>query len=115
MNVLVACDGSEHADAALHDLTLAGLPARANVLVLSVLDAWFPEEHQPGGKADEALPGLKDIRAAVARRVDAQREIAEKGTTGLRGLFPGWNVIAARHEGLPSRCLPPSDHRSPLA
>lgn len=94
MNILIAYDGSEHADAALHDLTLAGLPARTNVLVLSVLDAWLPDEHQPGGKADEALPGLKDIRAAVARRVDAQREIADKGAARLRGLFPGWNVIA---------------------
>lgn len=93
MNILIAYDGSEHADAALHDLTLAGLPARANVLVLSVLDAWLPEEHQPGGKADDALPGLKEIRAAVARRVDAQREIAEKGAARLRGTFPGWKVI----------------------
>ncbi len=94
MNILIAYDGSEQADAALNDLTLAGLPARANVLVLSVVDAWLPEEHLPGGKADEALPGLEDIRAVVARRVDAQREIAEKGAARLRGTFSGWNVTA---------------------
>jgi hypothetical protein len=77
MNILIAYDGSEHADPVLNDLTLVGLPAQGNVLVLSVVDAWLPEEGQPGGKADEALAGLKDIRAAVARRVDAQREITE--------------------------------------
>jgi len=94
MNILIAYDGSEHADAALDDLTLAGLPPRANVLVLSVLDAWLPDESESGGKVDESLPGLKDIRDAVARRVVAQREIAEKGATRLRAIFPDWNVTA---------------------
>lgn len=94
MNILIAYDGSGHADAALNDLAWAGLPALANVLVLSVVDAWLPEEAPPGGNADKALPGLEDIRAAVTRRVDAQREIAEKGATRLRATFPGWNVTA---------------------
>lgn len=105
MNILIAYDGSEHADAALNDLALAGLPARANVLVLSVLDAWFPAEHQPGGEVDETVPGLKDIRAAVARRIDAQREVAEKGATRLRGTFPGWKVSADACADSPAAAL----------
>lgn len=39
MDILIAYDDSEYTDAALNYLTLAGLPARANVRVLSVLDA----------------------------------------------------------------------------
>lgn len=94
MNILIAYDGSAHADSAIDDLALAGLPDRASALVLSVLDAWLPEDGPPGGKADEALPGLKDIRAAVARRVDAQREVAERGAARVRTIFPDWRVAA---------------------
>ena len=44
MRILIAYDGSECARAALTDLQLAGLPSDAEVLVLSVLDAWLPAE-----------------------------------------------------------------------
>lgn len=94
MNILIAFDGSAHADAAIDDLALAGLPDRANAVVLSVVDAWLPEEAPPGGRADEALPALKNIRAAVACRVEAQRGIAERGAARLRTVFPNWRVVA---------------------
>jgi nucleotide-binding universal stress UspA family protein len=94
MNILIAYDGSGHADAAIDDLALAGLPDHANALVLSVLDAWLPGASPSGGKADEALPGLKEIRDAVMHRVEAQRAIAEKGAARVRTLFPGWRVAA---------------------
>ncbi len=94
MRILIAYDGSECARAALTDLQLAGLPLGANVLVLSVLDAWLPAEGPPGGKADETLPGLKDIRASVRAAVERQRGVAEDGAARLRSLFPGWNVKA---------------------
>lgn len=94
MNVLIAYDGSEHADAALRDLALAGLPPRANALVLSVVDAWLPGESRPGGKADDSLPGLKDIRASIGQRIDEQRKVAEHGASRLREMFPEWTVTA---------------------
>lgn len=94
MRILIAYDGSECARAALSDLARAGLPPDAEVLVLSVLDAWLPAEDGPGGKADEALPGLKDIRASVRAAVERQRGIAEDGAVRLRSLFPGWKVKA---------------------
>lgn len=101
-NILIAYDGSAHADAAVDDLALAGLPDRASALVLSVVDAWLPEEAPSGGKADEALPSLKDIRAAVARRVEAQRETAERGAARLRTVFPNWRVAAGACAGSPA-------------
>lgn len=94
MNILIAYDGSAHADAVIDDLSLAGLPDRASAVVLSIVDAWLPEEAPLGGKADAVLPGLKDIRAAVTRRVEAQREIAERGAARLRRHFPNWRVVA---------------------
>lgn len=94
MRILIAYDGSESARAALSDLDLGGLPPDAEVLVLSVLEARLPAEDEPGGKADEALPGMKDIRASVRAAVERQLGIAEDGAARLRSIFPGWNVKA---------------------
>ena len=94
MRILIAYDGSESARAALSDLDLGGLPPDAEVLVLSVLDAWLPAEDGPGSKVDEVLPRLKDIRASVRAAVERQRGIAEDGAARLRSLFLGWNVKA---------------------
>jgi nucleotide-binding universal stress UspA family protein len=104
-NILIAYDGSEPADAAIDDLALAGLPDGANAVVLSVVDAWLPEEAQPGGKADDALPGLKDIRAAVTQRVEAQRAIAERGAARLRSIFPNWTVTAVACADSPAEAI----------
>lgn len=42
MRLLVAYDGSECADAALDDLTHAGLPLNGEALVVSVAEVWLP-------------------------------------------------------------------------
>ena len=42
MKLLIAYDGSECADAALDDLTHAGLPERGEALVVSVAEVWLP-------------------------------------------------------------------------
>ena len=42
MKILVGYDGSKCADAALDDLRRAGLPADAQVKVLSVVENWLP-------------------------------------------------------------------------
>lgn len=40
MKILIAYDGSSHAEAALDDLARAGLPEEAEAPVLSVADVW---------------------------------------------------------------------------
>src|SRR5215467_8286329 len=42
--VLIAYDGSKCADAALEDLRRAGLPAKAHVIVMSVIENWLCDE-----------------------------------------------------------------------
>ena len=41
MKILIAYDGSSHADAALDDLRRAGLPQEAEALVISAADVWM--------------------------------------------------------------------------
>src|SRR3982751_6558290 len=42
MRLLIAYDGSQSADAALDDLTHAGLPQKGEALVMSVAEVWLP-------------------------------------------------------------------------
>jgi hypothetical protein len=44
MKILIGYDGSTTADAALDDLKSAGLPDRAEAIVISVAEVWLPPE-----------------------------------------------------------------------
>lgn len=90
MRLLIAFDGSDGALAAIDDLRLAGLPERAEALVLSAVDAWAP----PPGSADADLPGAARLREQVAAAVTAQHAVADRGAAELRKRFPGWTVRA---------------------
>jgi nucleotide-binding universal stress UspA family protein len=96
--VLFAYDGSACADAALHDLRSAGLPADIECIVLTVADVWLPPEETEG---DDRVVGSLDPR--VQARVSALRQrarskvaeaaaIAKRGANILQSIFPGWNV-----------------------
>lgn len=90
MRLLIAFDGSEGSLAAIDDLVLAGLPDRAEALVLSAIDAWAP----PAGGADADLPGAARLRDQVAEAVTAQHAVADRGAVQVRARFPGWTVRA---------------------
>jgi hypothetical protein len=42
MKILIGYDGSVDADGAIHDLRLAGLPAKANAVVITFATPWVP-------------------------------------------------------------------------
>lgn len=42
MKLLIAYDGSRYADAALDDLTHAGLPTKGEAWIISVAEVWLP-------------------------------------------------------------------------
>ena len=78
--LLIGYNRTEFAKAAIEDLVRAGLPAEADVLVLTVAELCFP----------------------TVKAEDAQ-EIAEEGAARVRELFPGWNVTTQTSHGAPSR------------
>ncbi len=111
MRVLIAYDGSAHADAALSDLRRAGLPREAEALIISVADglvgAYFPAAEVAGPAAmsrrvtsvvelvrEQAVMHLAEARDAVGR---ARRQVASA--------FPDWEVRSAVLEGDPSEEL----------
>jgi nucleotide-binding universal stress UspA family protein len=77
--VLIAYDGSECADAALEDLRRAGLPEKAHVIVLSVVENWLPP---PSSLETLETIDYRQETLALARLASAR----------IRLLMPGWVV-----------------------
>lgn len=111
MKLLIAYDGSECAEAALDDLSRAGLPRDAEALVVSVAEVWLPppppsvmeviEEamsaHTPAELQREYLKDSPPVEAAGA--------LAERGCRRLMKTNHGWSVGAEAFYGSPAREL----------
>jgi nucleotide-binding universal stress UspA family protein len=92
MKILVAYDGSECADAALDDLRKAGLPADAQIKVLSVVENWLPP---PSG-------------LEMVEHVDRDQEnlaLARRGGMRLASIGPGWDVKSESGAGSPATVI----------
>ncbi len=96
--VLVGYDGSEYADAAIEDMTRAGLPGNATAFVATVSEMWLRMPLSFGGVetsyVDETVSGLKQAR-----------EIAAEGAEKLKARFPKWEIEPAGAVGSPSEIL----------
>jgi nucleotide-binding universal stress UspA family protein len=94
MKILIAYDGSEVAESAIDDLKRAGLPRRAEAIVLTIAEELFPAPASIGGVettfAESLLEKEKDS-LALARRARSQ----------IHQLFPGWEIQAEAGLGSP--------------
>jgi len=98
MKIFVAYDGSRGADAALHDLYFAGLPAQSQCLVLSVADVWPPPD--PGQEAQDSpllesyrvSERLCELRETAILKLGQARLSADYAADLLRQMFPAWDV-----------------------
>ncbi|HEU4765848.1 MAG TPA: universal stress protein [Pyrinomonadaceae bacterium] len=100
MKVLIGYDGSECADAALDDLTQAGLPVVAETHILSVAEVWLPppppssyEIVEEARKAESPAELQRDF----AKSCKAAREVlalAERARERVQTNFPNWKVTA---------------------
>ena len=97
MKILIGYDGSECAEAALEGLRRAGLPAEADVLVVSVADVFLPP---PANKeTDDIFPlivpaSVKRAHEQAAKKVAHAHDLAQKAKTTLARLFPNWELRA---------------------
>lgn len=105
MKLLIAYDGSAFADAAIEDLTRAGLPSEAEAMVMSITDAWeLPEivdrVSQQGGRISKEN---SEVIQNHLQQVIANTEVlAESASARLRTMFPGWNVTSEARTGKPA-------------
>ena len=103
MRVLIAYDGSQCADAALDDLTHAGLPKKGEALVMSVAEVWLPPPPPSSYEIVETvtsisnLPGLQRKFMAASQAVKDASEMAAKAAERIQTNFPSWKV---KHESV---------------
>ena len=103
MKLLIAYDGSECANAALDDLTHAGLPKQGEALVMTVAEVWLPP---PPPSAYEIVELAANVKCSLGLEqkymqgsqavVDADK-VAAEAATRFQANFPNWKV---KHEAV---------------
>ncbi len=100
MKILIGYDGSDCADAALDDLTQAGLPESGEVHIMSVAEVWLPP---PPPSAYEIIEEARDatspaeLQRDFAKHCAAAKEVlalAERARDRVQARFPNWKVTA---------------------
>ena len=106
--ILIGYDGSECADAALDDLSRAGLPPDAEAQILSVAEVWLPPPPPSAYEIVEQAREVEvpaDLKRVYARGSDAAKEalaLAERASGRVRANFPDWKVFADSSCGSPA-------------
>jgi len=94
MKILIAYDGSEGAESVIDDLKRAGLPRRAEAMVLTITEELFPAPTSIGGVATtfgkDLLEKEKDSLALTRR-----------AQWGIHLIFPGWKILVDAGIGSP--------------
>lgn len=96
MRILIGYDGSVPADGALYELERAGLPAKAEAVVLCVTTAWV-EFVSPHGSRKQVWPGRAAnprYRHALEQCLGEAQALAERGRRFLQRAFPDWKIKA---------------------
>lgn len=93
MKILIAYDGSEYADDAIENLRSAGLPSKAEALVMSVADVFVP----PAIREEDLFPPHEPevVHRAHERAEQKLREadeMAKRAGERVKGNFPNWQV-----------------------
>jgi nucleotide-binding universal stress UspA family protein len=109
MRILIAYDGSICADGAIADLDRAGLPEKAEVMVVTVAEVWL----QPPPSSYEILEApYCDAATArgLARRqeqnqIDAACSIAFQAAKRLELSHPQWEIRHGGHCGSPASTI----------
>lgn len=98
MKLLIAYDGSPCADAALDDLTHAGLPVKGQAMVISVAEVWLPPPPPSSLEIVEMAVTAKGPIAlerkymAGSLAVKAADALAAKAAARFQANFPEWTV-----------------------
>ena len=86
MKILVGYDGSGHADTAIDDLGWAGLPDKAEAIVLSAVEWPTSQALRSWGMVET------DFSPEWIERIETARQVATAGSNRLQKLFPQWKI-----------------------
>jgi len=100
MKILIGYDGSACAEAALDDLTRAGLPDSAEAHILSVAEVWLPPPPPSSYEIIEEARHAEspaELQRDFSKRCPAAKEalgLAQRAQERLQTNFPHWKVTA---------------------
>jgi hypothetical protein len=95
MKILIGYDGSDCSDAALKDLKRAGLPQRAEALVLSVADVFLPPpiDDDPDNTSPMYVPsGIRRAHEGAERKLKEAESKAKQASQTVIESFPEWQA-----------------------
>lgn len=108
MKILIGYDGSNCAEAALDDLTRAGLPETAEAHIISIAEVWLPPPPPSSYEiVEEARKAHSpaELQRDFAKRCPAAKEalaLAERARDRVQTNFPHWKVSADSSCGSPA-------------
>jgi nucleotide-binding universal stress UspA family protein len=111
MNIVIAYDGSDFAKAAIDDLRRAGLPQKANALVVCVGETLLPTpsaamiDLPPSVLPSRVAGTLLQARAETDHAKEAASALAREGSLQVHRLFPHWGVYPEPVVGTPAEAV----------
>jgi nucleotide-binding universal stress UspA family protein len=94
VKILIAYDGSEGAESAIDDLKRAGLPRRAEAIVLTITEELFPAPTSIGGVSTTFGKDLLE-------KEKGSLALARQAQSRIQQLFPGWKILVDAGIGSP--------------
>jgi hypothetical protein len=106
MKILIAYDGSECGSIALEDLKRAGLPAEAEVLVMSMADVFLPIIAADDNSEPPPVPDVvQRAREHAQQQLAEARDLAKRASDQIESMFRGWRVRREALADSPARSL----------
>src|SRR5262245_46223506 len=99
MRILVGYDGSDSAAAAIDDLVWAGLPDKAEAIVLSAVEWPTSQALRSWGMVET------DFSPEWIERIGAAERLAKAGSDRLQKLFPQWEIQLEPSAGNPADAI----------
>lgn len=96
MKILIAYDGTSPADAAIDDLSMAGLPPTGEAVVLSIAEVWLPPENlQSDEEINPYIESIVEVHRKRAREeVAGAQTLAERARGQVLNHLPNWTISA---------------------
>jgi nucleotide-binding universal stress UspA family protein len=98
MKILIGYDGSSSSEAAIEDLTFAGLPKKAKARAVSVIEQWIPTPNSFG----MVETNFKESDPSPSERGGLLTIAAGKR---IGGMFPEWEVTTDARIGSPATVI----------
>ena len=113
MKVLLGHDGSKFSEAAIRDLSRAGLPDHGELLVITAADlcphlehsSFQPMEPLPLDTWEWIVPAAKNASEMAKRAREEAERVCHLAADSLRAALPGWKVAAEAISDSPAAAL----------